>query len=247
MNAPSPSAWSERCRLLAPQIVDACAAVPASAGAVALSRDIRRRLPEWSFRETFCRGGWYRLGGIVFISGGRVADQLEQWATDSLAAHDGDLASLAAEYAESGLRATLISGRSHYFVAAVSGADSADFLQLEVEELQETYGLKSVSCYTCHSKKTDVPADKQEAFAENAKAFRNAFGKEFDKIMASGGYSAKIAVAKDSGDDAKKDAAEADAVTAFKAALKKVAQVKAPSGKTYDEELKAGTLDGVKK
>ena len=140
MNAPSPSAWSERCRLLAPQIVDACAAVPASAGAVALSRDIRRRLPEWSFRETFCRGGWYRLGGIVSISGGRVADQLEQWATDSLAAHDGDLASLAAAYAESGLRATLISGRSHYFVAAASGTDSADFLQLEVEELQEIYG-----------------------------------------------------------------------------------------------------------
>lgn len=115
------------------------------------------------------------------------------------------------------------------------------------KQLQEAYGLKSVSCYTCHMRKSDVPANQQAAFKKNSKSFRNAFGKEFDKIMESGNYSEKIAAAKESGDDAKKDAAEAEATKAFAAALKKVAQVKAPSGETYGELLEAGTLDGVKK
>jgi hypothetical protein len=115
------------------------------------------------------------------------------------------------------------------------------------KELQTTYGLKTVSCYTCHSRKADVPADKLEAFADNSKAFRNAFGDELYKIMASGDHSAKIKAAKDAGDDDKKDAAEAAATEAFKAALKKVGEAKSASGKTYHEELTAGTLDGVKK
>lgn len=115
------------------------------------------------------------------------------------------------------------------------------------KELQKTYGLKSVSCYTCHMRKSDVPADQLKAFSENSKSFRNSFGKEFDKIMAGGKYSEKIKAAKDADDEAAEEAAEAEAVKAFKAALKKVVQVKAPSGKTYGEELEAGTLDGVKK
>ena len=113
--------------------------------------------------------------------------------------------------------------------------------------LQEAYGLKTVSCYTCHSRKSDVPADKLEAFAENSKAFRNAFGEQLYKLMESGDHSAKIKAAKDAGDDNKKAAAEAEATEAFKAALKKVGQTKSASGKTYHEELTAGTLDGVKK
>jgi hypothetical protein len=115
------------------------------------------------------------------------------------------------------------------------------------KELQTIYGLKTVSCYTCHARKADVPADKLEAFAKNSKSFLNAFGEGLYKITASGGYTAKIQAAKDAGDDAKKEAVEAEATTAFKAALKKVGQVKSASGKTYHEELTAGTLDGVKK
>lgn len=115
------------------------------------------------------------------------------------------------------------------------------------KELQTAYGLKTVSCYTCHSRKSDVPAAQQKAFADNSKSFRNAFGQELYKLMASGDHTAKIAAAKEAGDDDKKDAAEAEATEAFKAALKKVIQLKAASGKTYGEELTAGTLDGVKK
>lgn len=113
--------------------------------------------------------------------------------------------------------------------------------------LQDAYGLKTVSCYTCHSRKGDVPADKLEAFAENSKAFRNEFGQALYKHMASGDWSAKIAAAKESGDQAAQDKVEAEATEAFKAAARQVIQLKAPSGKTYHEELTAGTLDGVKK
>lgn len=113
------------------------------------------------------------------------------------------------------------------------------------KELQTTYGLKTVSCYTCHSRKDDVPAADWEN-SENTKEFRNSFGDEIHKLMASGNWSARIEAAEDEDDDTQ-DAVEAAAVAAFKAALEKAVQVKSESGKTYHEELTAGTLDGVKK
>lgn len=113
------------------------------------------------------------------------------------------------------------------------------------KELQATYALKTVSCYTCHSRKDDIPAADWDN-SENTKEFRNAFGNEIYKLMASGDWSAKIEAAKEE-DDETKDKVEAEAVAAFKAALEKAVQMKSPSGKTYHEELTAGTLDGVKK
>ena len=137
MNAPT--AWSERCRLLAEPIIEACTVTQVAAGPAALAREISKHLPDWSFRETLCRGGWYRLGGIVGESGSRIADNLEEWAEDALEERNGDLSILLEDYAESGLRATHMTGRTHYFVAASPQGGSTDFLQLEIEDLQETY------------------------------------------------------------------------------------------------------------
>ena len=137
MNAPT--AWSERCRLLAEPVIEACKVSPVAAGPAALAREIAKHLPDWSFREILCRGGWYRLGGVVGESGSRIADNLEQWAADALDERGGDLTVLLEDYAGSALRATHITGRTHYLVAASRNGGSTDYLQLEVEDLQETY------------------------------------------------------------------------------------------------------------
>jgi hypothetical protein len=136
MNAPT--AWSERCRLLAEPIIEACTIAPVAAGPAVLAREIAKYLPDWPFREVLCRGGWYRLGSLVGESGSRISDNLEEWATDALDERGGDLGALLDDYAGSTLRATHLTGRTHYFVAPAKGGGSTDFLQLEVEDLQET-------------------------------------------------------------------------------------------------------------
>jgi hypothetical protein len=73
---------------------------------------------------------------VVDAGGAHVADDLEQWAEAELAARDDDMSALCDDYTGQGLRATRLSGRTHYFVAA-SGPHAADFVQLEIEELQE--------------------------------------------------------------------------------------------------------------
>ena len=133
------TAWGERCRQLAEPVVAACAATPVASGAAALAREIGQRLPDWPFRETLCRGGWYRLGGVVGRNGDRVAARLEDWAAGELDARSGDLGALLDDYSAAGLRATHLTGRTHYLVAPARGGGSTDYLQLEVEDLQETW------------------------------------------------------------------------------------------------------------
>lgn len=131
------TAWSERCKTLAHSVVEACALAPVAAGPGALSKEVQKHLPEFAFRQVLCRGGWYRLGGVVNASGQKVADNLEQWAEAALEGHDGDIGALLDDQAGSGLKATRLHGRTHYLVAPV-GSGAADFLQLEIEDLQET-------------------------------------------------------------------------------------------------------------
>jgi hypothetical protein len=89
-----------------------------------------------AFRFALTRGSWYRPGGLIRPDGTRVADDLERWADEEMAACDGDLAECLDRHAAEDLLATRHAGRSHYFVAAF-GPGPADFIQLEVEELQE--------------------------------------------------------------------------------------------------------------
>ena len=82
------------------------------------------------------RGGWYRLGGIVDDAGQRITDNLESWVENALDERDGDIAQLIDDFAGQPLYATRLVGQTHYLVASVSDA-SDDFLQLEIEDLQE--------------------------------------------------------------------------------------------------------------
>lgn len=98
---------------------------------------------ECPFRFALTRGSWYRLGGLIRPDGTRVADDLERWAEEELAACDGDLAELIDRHAAEDLLATRHAGRTHYFVAPY-GPGPADFMQLEVEELQEVLDRRLV-------------------------------------------------------------------------------------------------------
>ncbi len=118
------------------QIGELCVRTPVILGIGALAKDASQLQPGLNFHEALVRGGWYRLGGVVNGAGERVADDIENWAETQLAAHDDDLGMFFDTHVESGLQATRLIGKTHYLVAPL-GEGAGDFLQVEVEELQE--------------------------------------------------------------------------------------------------------------
>jgi hypothetical protein len=128
--------WIEYCKSLAPAIVETCAKTPVSAGPAGLVKALGQALPDWKFRHALGRGGWYRLGGIVDANGLRISDSLESWVEKELDERDGDFGKLIDDFADQQLFATRLVGQTHYLVAS-AGEGSADFLQLEIEDLQE--------------------------------------------------------------------------------------------------------------
>jgi hypothetical protein len=135
MANPAPAETQDLTRAIA----ELCLRVPVAAGPGALNRELAKIAPNLNFREILERGGWYRLGGVVDASGAHVADDLAAWAETQLLTRDDDFQELFEDYAASGLRATRLSGKTHYLVAT-TGTSAADFLQVEIEELQETIG-----------------------------------------------------------------------------------------------------------
>lgn len=117
-------------------LIAACARTPVAAGPAALIAAVGACLPGLEFSEATRRGGWYRLGGIVDAAGARLSDTLEGWIEDRLAECDGDAMELAQRFGARGLVATRLTGSTIYLVAG-NGPDASDFLQLEIEVLQE--------------------------------------------------------------------------------------------------------------
>lgn len=134
-------AWPEYCKSLSPAIVESCSKAAVAGGPAALLKELAKAIPDWHFRHALCRGGWYRLGGVITEHGSRVAGGLAAWAEAGLDRHGGDFAALADEYANQALYATRFVGQTHYLVAP-AGDGSEDFLQLEVEVLQEMRGQR---------------------------------------------------------------------------------------------------------
>jgi len=95
-----------------------------------------RLIPDCPCHFALTRGGWYRAGGLINADGERVADKLEDWVAQELAACDDDLGEFMDRHADSELITTRHTGRTHYFVARY-GPAPAEFMQMEVEELQE--------------------------------------------------------------------------------------------------------------
>jgi len=129
-------AWTEYCKSLAPAIVEASAKVPVSNGPGGLVKVLSQALPDWKFRHAMSRGGWYRLGGIIDHDGQRVSENLESWVENALDERDGDFGQLNDDFADQSLFATRLVGQTHYLTAS-AGPGTDDFLQLEIEDLQE--------------------------------------------------------------------------------------------------------------
>lgn len=117
-------------------IAELCVRLPVSVGSSGLARELSAIAPEFAFRDVLTRGGWYRLGGVVDGVGRRVADDLAQWGEAELARQGDDIHALWEAHAGKGLQATRLVGRTHYLVAA-TGPHAEQFVQVEIEELQE--------------------------------------------------------------------------------------------------------------
>ncbi|MBK9027513.1 MAG: hypothetical protein IPN98_06505 [Propionivibrio sp.] len=111
-------AWLEHCKALSPAIVETCAKTAVSSGPGALIKALGQALPEWKFRHSLSRGGWYRLGGVLDKDGNRISDSLENWAENALDERGGDFGQLTDDFADQQLYATRLMGQTHYLVAA---------------------------------------------------------------------------------------------------------------------------------
>jgi hypothetical protein len=98
--------------------------------------DAVRRIDGTEYSLRVSRGGWFRPERIIDGSGVTVAANALSWLESAWAACDEDGAAFAEEYAGSGLILTLRQGVTHYLVAP-TGAAAEDFLQIEIEALQE--------------------------------------------------------------------------------------------------------------
>jgi len=115
------------------RLAQACALEPAPATPDELVARLRSQVPELELAYATARAGWYRLGGVVDADYRPVARHIEEWA-EKVA--DGDLDRLLDHCAELHGFATKLEGRTHY-LNAVTGERAADFVQIEIEELQE--------------------------------------------------------------------------------------------------------------
>lgn len=93
-------------------------------------------VPSCHFRYAMTRRGWYRPGGVIRADGSRLAEDLESWAEAELENCGGDMDALIDLHAGEELLVTRHSGLTHFFVAPF-GPRAEEFIQLEIEELQE--------------------------------------------------------------------------------------------------------------
>ena len=115
------------------------------------------------------------------------------------------------------------------------------------KEVKKKYSLRTVSCYTCHSRKSEIPEASLDAYKDNKKAFRNAFGEQLYQHLKGKDVTKRLAeVKKLEDEDEKKIKVHDEMKKLFDGALKEVEQAKSPSGSTYGDLLEKATLKGVK-
>ncbi len=110
-----------------------CAEIAPAQGMSAMEAGLKKLLPALDFRWALTRGHWHRLGGVVDGHYERISDNITHWAEEE---SDGDIDELVAKYQDSGYFATQLAGRTHYLTAPM-GDNAEDYVQLEIEELQE--------------------------------------------------------------------------------------------------------------
>ncbi len=115
------------------KVASVCQTVAAANGVEALVAAIQSQLPGLSVRHAMTRSGWHRLGGVVDLDGQRIAHNITEWAE---AESGGDIDELMFKLADVRYFATRLNGQTHYLVAQ-TGPLARDFIQIEIEQLQE--------------------------------------------------------------------------------------------------------------
>jgi len=110
-----------------------CLQADVEAGVDALSKALKQIMPELDFSCVLTRGNWYRLGGVVDKEYQQISDNLTLWAENEC---EGDVDEIILKHVDSGYFATRLAGKTHYFTACC-GSRAEDFIQLEIEELQQ--------------------------------------------------------------------------------------------------------------
>ena len=118
------------------QIATICESTAIDAEHQLFLKKLANVFPDLTFSLVLTRTGWHRTGGVIDVEGNRIAINLRTWLEEEQV---GDIEDLVIKYADSGYIATGLSGKTHYFVAQ-TGESAKDFIQLEVEELQEVKG-----------------------------------------------------------------------------------------------------------
>lgn len=98
-----------------------------------LIKKLDHLFPGLKFKYTLTRGGWYRSGGVVTEENKPVANDLRQW-LESVSTND--INQFIEDYLDAAYIVSKLKGQTHYFIAQ-TGDDAENFVQLEIEELQE--------------------------------------------------------------------------------------------------------------
>ena len=91
-------------------------------------------MPGLDFQRVLSRGNWHRPGGVADKDLKLIDENISHWVQQQAVGDDID--ALIERYIDSGYIVTRLSGNTHYFTAAC-GEQAIDFIQLEVEELQQ--------------------------------------------------------------------------------------------------------------
>lgn len=94
---------------------------------------LKAETPELELCYAMVRSGWHRLGGVVDADYRPLARHIGEWAQ---AQSGGDLALLLDKCADIRGFVTRLEGRTHY-LTAVTGERARDFVQIEIEQVQE--------------------------------------------------------------------------------------------------------------
>ena len=114
-------------------VANICATTAVQQDHALLLQKLSRLFPQLTFEHVLTRGGWHRPGGVITAQGDRIADHFEDWLESEV---DDDMSSFIERYMNADYYVTRIRGSTHYFVAQY-GDRAQEFVQLEVEALQE--------------------------------------------------------------------------------------------------------------
>lgn len=115
------------------RLADACTGALSATSPEDISARLQATVPELRIAYSMARAGWHRQGGVVDTRYRRVAEHIGPWAEEQA---NGDLERLLDRCAQICGFVTKLEGRTHY-LTAVTGERARDFIQIEVEQVQE--------------------------------------------------------------------------------------------------------------